>query len=66
MRFLFLFFILFPFILCGTTGYLRYNELQGKPYKVTYNKRSFLINDEPSLFISGSVHPPRFPEGILI
>lgn len=47
-------------------GYIKYSDLAGKPYEVTYNNRSLLINGKPSLFISGSVHPPRFTVGILL
>lgn len=46
-------------------GYIKYSDLAGKPYEVTYNKRSLLINGKPSLFLSGSVHPPRFTVGII-
>lgn len=66
MKFLLLFFILLQSILCNTTGYIRYNDLGGKSYTVTYNNRSLLINGEPSLFISGAVHPVRFTESIFL
>lgn len=32
---------------------------KGTPYKVTYDNRSLLLNGKHSLFLSGSVHPPR-------
>lgn len=44
-------------------GYLRYSDLKGKPYTVGYNNRSLLINGEQTLFLSGSLHYPRFAEG---
>ena len=34
-------------------------DLKGKPYDVTYDRRSFRINGEPILLLSGSVHYQR-------
>lgn len=43
----------------SSEGYLAYADFAGTPYNVTYDKRSLRINDEPTLFLSGAVHPPR-------
>lgn len=40
-------------------GFLRYRQFAGKPYAVTYDRRSLFLDGERSLFLSGSVHPPR-------
>jgi len=40
-----------------------YSDYAGKPYTATYNKRAILLNDSPVVFMSGSVHYPRFSEG---
>ena len=36
-----------------------YSSYAGKPYTVDYDKRSLRLNDEPVLFMSGSIHYPR-------
>ena len=40
-------------------GFISYKELGNKSYSVTYDKRSIKIDGKPTLFLSGSVHPPR-------
>ena len=40
-------------------GFIRYQDLGGKPYRVTYDGRSFLINGRRTIFLSGDFHPPR-------
>ncbi|KAK8795542.1 hypothetical protein WA158_000199 [Blastocystis sp. Blastoise] len=40
-------------------NFIYYNELEGKPYKITWDKRSFFINDRRTIFLAGSVHYPR-------
>ena len=47
-------------------GFLAYTDFQGKPYSVTYDKRSFMINGQRSLFLSGSVHYPRGTASLLL
>ena len=47
----------------GRPGYLSYSDFRGKPYTVTYDKRSFLLNGERSLFLGGSIHYPRATPG---
>ena len=42
-------------------GFPSFADLKGKPYTVSYTKRAITINDEPALFLSGSLHPPRAP-----
>lgn len=36
-----------------------YSEFGGKPYSVSYNSRSMLLDKKPVLLMSGSVHYPR-------
>ena len=36
-----------------------YASYAGKPYTVGYDKRAIQLNDEPVLFMSGSIHYPR-------
>jgi hypothetical protein len=36
-----------------------YSSYAGKPYTVSYEKRSLRLNDQPVLFVSGSIHYPR-------
>eukprot|EP01084_Bolivina_argentea_P266164 451351_1 len=43
-----------------TEDFIRYNDLGGKPYNVTYDERSFIINGKRSILLGGSVHYPRF------
>jgi hypothetical protein len=42
-------------------SYLTY---AGRPYNVSYNARSLLLNDLPVLFVSGSLHYPRSTPGM--
>ena len=42
---------------------MRYSDLQGRAFNVTYDKRSMLLDGVPALFLSGSVHPPRSTPG---
>lgn len=44
-------------------GFLSYDALRGIPYDVEYDGRSFFLGGERTLFLSGSVHPPRVPRG---
>ena len=48
----------------GKPGYLAYTDFRGKPYTVTYDKRSFMLNGKRSLFLGGSIHYPRATPGI--
>lgn len=41
---------------------LYYSDVAGKPYTVTYDKRSFTIAGKRSLLLGGSVHYPRVAE----
>ena len=36
-----------------------FSDLGGKPYDVTYNKRSMIVGGKPVLLMSGSVHYVR-------
>jgi len=45
------------------SGWLTYDQLGRVPYTVSYTNRSLLINDQPALFVSGSIHYPRFSPG---
>ena len=44
-------------------GYLQYPDYAGRPYQVTYDKRSLLVNGERSYFASVGIHYPRFTPG---
>eukprot|EP00823_Brevimastigomonas_motovehiculus_P001192 TRINITY_DN11711_c0_g1_i1.p1 TRINITY_DN11711_c0_g1~~TRINITY_DN11711_c0_g1_i1.p1 ORF type:complete len:759 (+),score=144.26 TRINITY_DN11711_c0_g1_i1:32-2308(+) len=46
------------------SGFLTFDELGGQPFSVNYNARSLLINNEPVLFLSGSLHYPRSTPGM--
>ena len=48
----------------GKPGYLAYTDFRGKPYTVTYDKRSFMLNGKRSLFLGGSIHYPRATPGM--
>eukprot|EP01084_Bolivina_argentea_P195535 335410_1 len=39
--------------------FLSYNDLNGKPYTVGYDQRSFIINGSRTLLLGGAVHYPR-------
>ena len=43
----------------ASPGFPLYSAYAGKPYTVTYDKRSIRLNDEPAMFMSGSIHYPR-------
>ena len=36
-----------------------YSAFAGKPYTVSYDRRSLRLNDQPAAFLSGSIHYPR-------
>lgn len=42
-----------------SAGFIRYPDLGGKPFRVSYDKRALLLDGTPALFLSGSIHPPR-------
>eukprot|EP00484_Ammonia_sp_Unknown_P001093 CAMPEP_0197021954 /NCGR_PEP_ID=MMETSP1384-20130603/2836_1 /TAXON_ID=29189 /ORGANISM="Ammonia sp." /LENGTH=773 /DNA_ID=CAMNT_0042449895 /DNA_START=51 /DNA_END=2372 /DNA_ORIENTATION=- len=42
-----------------TGDFIRYNDLNGQPYTVSYDERSFIINGKRSILLGGSVHYPR-------
>eukprot|EP01084_Bolivina_argentea_P266166 451354_1 len=41
--------------------YLYYDDLNGKPYTIGYDERSFIINGTRTLFLGGAIHYPRVP-----
>lgn len=43
----------------ATPAFPLYNSYAGKPYTVSYDKRALRLDDEPVLFMSGSIHYPR-------
>ena len=45
-------------------GILRYHDFSGSAYTVTYDERSFLINNKRTIILSGSVHYPRSTPGM--
>ena len=45
-------------------GILRYHDFSGSAYSVTYDERSFIINNKRTIILSGSVHYPRSTPGM--
>ena len=45
-------------------GLTTYHDVAGSSYTVTYDERSFLINDKRTIILSGSVHYPRSTPGM--
>ena len=41
-----------------------YSSYAGKPYTVSYDRRSIRLNDQPVTFMSGSIHYPRSTPGM--
>eukprot|EP01084_Bolivina_argentea_P266161 451348_1 len=53
-----------PSIEAAETGaFLHYKDLGGKPYTVTADERSWIINGKRTLLLGGSVHYPRLSPG---
>ena len=48
--------------LCASFPY--YDDYAGSPFTVSYDKRSIRLNDEPVIFMSGSIHYPRSTPGM--
>ena len=46
-----------------TGPFLRYSDLNGKPYTVTTDNRSWIINGTRSILLGGSIHYPRLSVG---
>ena len=46
------------------SGFIRYHDFAGSSYSVTYDERSFLINNKRTIILSGSVHYPRSTPGM--
>ena len=46
--------------------FLSYADFKGKPYTVSYDKRSFLLDGKRSLFLGGSIHYPRATPGTVV
>ena len=42
----------------AASGYLKYDDYAGKPYTVTYDKRSLMLNGNRGLFASVGIHYP--------
>ncbi|KAK8805552.1 hypothetical protein WA158_002208 [Blastocystis sp. Blastoise] len=60
MKLLVLFlFVLSAFAIVENPNFIYYNELEGKPYTISWDKRSFMINGRRTIFLAGSVHYPR-------
>ena len=54
--------ILLLYYVCDTK-YLSYDEFRGKSYNISYNDRSFMINNQRTLLFSGTIHYPRLSPG---
>ncbi len=44
-------------------AFITYDQLGGRPYTVTYDERSFLIDGQRTLILGGSFHYPRSSPG---
>lgn len=54
------FLLLIALVCCTIQGELiTYDSVKGKPYTITWDKRSYLINGNRVLLLGGSVHYPR-------
>jgi len=45
-------------------GFVKYHDVAGSSYTVTYDERSFFINNKRTMILSGSVHYPRSTPGM--
>ena len=45
-------------------GMLRYHDVAGTSYPISYDERSFIINNTRTIILSGSVHYPRSTPGM--
>ena len=43
----------------GSSFFPAYRDFAGQPFAVDFSPRAITLNGQPSLFLSGSVHPPR-------
>ena len=43
----------------AASGFPSFSSYAGKPYTVSYDRRSIRLNNEPVAFLSGSIHYPR-------
>ena len=48
----------------AVSGMARYHDVAGSSYTVSYDERSFLINNKRTIILSGSVHYPRSTPGM--
>ena len=62
MRLRFLVALLLISFSCASRGFIRYDARRAKPYNATFDGRSLLVDGRRSLFLSGSIHPPRVHE----
>ena len=60
----FLFFILAASAHAQTSGeFVTFESVRGRPYNVTYDARSFIVDGRRTVLLGGSVHYPRFTPG---
>ena len=43
----------------GGSYFPKFADFAGKPYSVAYTPRAVTLDGQASLFLSGSIHPPR-------
>ena len=64
MLFVYLFLLALVPMLCvaqaSAGDYVWYDSVKGRPYDVTYDNRSFIIDGRRTLLLGGDVHYPRF------
>eukprot|EP01084_Bolivina_argentea_P267941 454988_1 len=54
---------IFPAESSATDNFLHYHDLNGKPYSISADERSWMINGQRTLLLGGSVHYPRLSPG---
>lgn len=54
--------ILLLLVLCSSAfgaGLVTYDSVRDRPYTVSYDERSFFIDNQRTLLLSGAIHYPR-------
>ena len=55
---------LLPLAQSASSTFPSFSQYAGRPYSVTYDRRSIRLNDQPVVFMSGSIHYPRSTPGM--
>jgi hypothetical protein len=57
-------YVCFGIFINATANPITYENVRGKPYKVSYDHRAISINSIRTMLISGAIHYPRFTPGM--